>query len=177
MVLKKIMFFICTLCVVLRLFPKQVFKALWPFKSFVTFVCPSSLLAVCTQTVYVEEAYFVYKDYSSRAMFLQSTRLFTLTIERSVPFALGWLFMYSSYVCMKNHEKRYCRFLQWYRYIDNWYQYCTTGRKARLSLVYSLPHCALGHIGMPAAWGGLTIILRRTLSFDLPMCLSGSWGT
>lgn len=105
MVLKKIMFFICTLCVVLRLFPKQVFKALWPFKSFVTFVCPSSLLAVCTQTVYVEEAYFVYKDYSSRAMFLQSTRLFTLTIERSVPFALGWLFMYSSYVCMKTMRK------------------------------------------------------------------------
>lgn len=95
------MFFICTLETTSAQHTKQVFKALWPFKSFVTFVCPSSLLAVCTQTDYVEEAYFVYKDYSSRVMFLQNTRLSTLTIARSVPFALGWLFVTCAWKTMR----------------------------------------------------------------------------
>lgn len=69
--------------------PKQVFKTL----SFVTFVSPSSLLAVRTQRVYTHEAYFVYKDYSSTVMVSQLVpvvqRRSTLTVAKSVSFALG----------------------------------------------------------------------------------------
>lgn len=34
-----------------------------------------------------------------------------------------------------------------------------------------------GCIGMPAVWDGLVVMLQRTLSFELPMYGSSSWGT
>lgn len=57
-----------------------------------TFVCPLSSLAVSTQTVYVEEACFVCKDYSGTVVVSELAVVlghFTLTIARSGPLALG----------------------------------------------------------------------------------------
>lgn len=79
-----------------------------------TFVCPSSSLAVSNQTVCIEEACFVCKDYSGMVVVSQLAvvlRHCTLTIARTGPLALGWLFVHTGYTCMEPHRKGDCRFL------------------------------------------------------------------
>lgn len=98
--------------------PKQAFEpllVLWPFLSFIFIsnVYPDSLRY---------NAFFVCKDYSSMMMVSELPvvlRHFTLTRARSVPFAVVWLLVHTSYMYTKTREKRYGRFLQYYRYIDN----------------------------------------------------------